>query len=385
MADKASQFLDKLSELSEETQFYFSSKVEARALVEIKSDYRLSEEDLDNLIYDIFIANFDFKVLDDWLKATKISMASQSKLAADILGKIFLPPALYLKLDIKAEIIKRGHRPEVYQKYEDDFNGIMEDRNLVALEELAKFHEATFDPVEEERVALDLFNNGLKNLLNDNDAHALATLNGGLVYLLINKPDFHDKANKALLANSEIVTEKTIVWSEGIERGTVTNWLKDFIKENGSDIYNSVVLSRYLATSANPQSLSEGERKVVRCLLRLYRNLIFFPDSMNDIPMEDWEIVPIEKVSMERPILGFKPKVNEPVVSPVVTEAPVAPIITEIKTPELEKSKKTKENQVFSKIESEVTDSELISLLSQYAPTSLEAKALKEEIKRRQK
>jgi len=105
----------------------------------------------------------------------------------------------------------------------------------------------------------------------------------------------------------------------------------------------------------------------------------------NDLTLEDWEIVPIEKVSMERPILGFKPKVNEPVVSPVVTEAPVAPIITEIKTPELEKSKKTKENQVFSKIESEVTDSELISLLSQYAPTSLEAKALKEEIKRRQK
>jgi len=378
MEDKAIQFLNKLDKLSEEVRLYFSSAPEAKALKEIQTDYQLSSDNLDNLIYDIFIADFDLSVLDNGLKTINVPTPSQSKLAADILGKIFLPVASFLKIDVKAEIIKRGHRPEIYKSYEDDLADLIEDQNFDDLEEVVNLHESTFNPIEEENISLDLFDKGLKGVINDSDVNSITTLNGALIYLLTNKPDFHNKINKVLFDNQEVITTQNLTWEEGTKAGTVANWLKDFIKENGSDIYNSVVLSKYLATSPNPQLLSEEERKIVRRLLRLYRNLVFFPESMNDVSMEEWEIIPVEKVSVEKPILG-KPQDN-PV--PIVMErkeiipagkktvAPKASIATPAE---------------ISKMETDSEDSKLISLLTKYAPNSLEARVVKEEIKRRQK
>jgi hypothetical protein len=387
MEGKALQFLKKLGDLAEEVRLYFNSETEARVLKEIQNDYQLTSDDLDNLISDIFIGNFNFASLDSGLKTTKVPVSSQSKLAADILGKLFLPVAPFLKLDVKAEIIKRGHRPEIYKSYENDFNDLIADKNFEALERLVDLHESTYNPLEEESVSLDLFTTGLAGVLNDNDVSALASLNGGLIYLLINKPDFHNKINKVLLNNQEVITTQNLTWTEGMERGTVANWLKDFIRENGSDIYSAVVLSRYLATSANPQLLNETERRVVRRLLRTYRNLFFFPESMSDVPMEEWEIIPVEKASVEKPIMGARPKIE----IPPVAENKVAPEVVKPKeaasqpaiVPQPPVAKAASAAQI--KTESSSEDSELISLLTKYSPVSLETKAIKEEIKRRQK
>jgi len=387
MSDKSLQFLEKLDSLSDEVRLYFNSAEEATALTEIQKDYQLSGDNLDDLIRDIFIANFDFKVLDSGLKKTKVPVSSQSKLAADILGKIFLPVESYLKLDVKAEIIKRGHRPEIYQDYADDLIDLIEDQNFQNLEELAELHKEV-NPVEEEGICLDLFTTGLKGVLNDTGVESVTNLNGGLINLLTNKPDFHNKITKTLLANQEQITTQNITWPEGVEKGTVANWLKDFIKENGSDIYNSVVLSRYLATSANPQLLSEDERRLVRRLLRLYRNLVFFPDSMNDVPAEDWEIVPVDKVSVEKPIPSFNPKTETPpVVEEKVAEV-IAPVIEKVAAPVAKKAPIKKAPVVQAdpvvKIGADLKDSKLASMLTKYSPDSLEARVVKEEIKRRQ-
>ncbi|MFA4942264.1 MAG: hypothetical protein WC564_01335 [Patescibacteria group bacterium] len=381
MEDKAIQFLEKLDELSEEIKVYFSSGIESQVLKEIQKDYQLSSDELDDLVYDFFIADFKFATLDNSLKNTKVPGSSHSKLAADILGKLFLPVAPFLKLDIKAEIVRRGHRPEIYEKYVEDFSDLIEDKNFSAMEELIDLHESTFNPVEEENLSLDFFTNGLKGILNDNDIGPITTLNGALIYLLVNKPEFHNKINKALLNNQEVITTQSLIWKEEAVRGTVANWIKDFIRENGSDIYNSVVLSRYLATSPNPQLLNEEERKIVRRLIKLYRNLFFFPDSMSDIPMEEWEIVPVEKVSVEKPIPGAKPKVIVSEVAPVVFDKK-----EEIKETPVEK--KTVASAVpvdIAKIEADLEDSKLASLLTRYLPNSLENKVVKEEIKKRKK
>ncbi|PIP34563.1 hypothetical protein COX21_02185 [Candidatus Falkowbacteria bacterium CG23_combo_of_CG06-09_8_20_14_all_41_10] len=379
------QFLKKLVELPEEVRLYFGSPAEYQATKEIETDYQLSSDDLDNIVNDIFIADFSLASLDGALKATKVPAPSQSKLAADILGKLFLPVAAFLKIDVKAEIIKRGHRPEIYQPYLDNFAEVIEDKNFESLEELVDLYESTFNPVEEENASLDLFTGDLKGILNDTDIDAVNTLNGALIYLLSNKPDFHNKINKTLLDNQEVITTQSLTWAEGAKAGTAANWLKDFIKENGSDIYNSVVLSRYLATSPNPQLLTEGERKIVRRLLRLYRNLVFFPESMSDVPMEEWEIIPVEKVSVEKPILG-KPKDNP---APVVIEnkeevkaVAVAPAVKKIVTPKLVATKVPME---IAKAGTDPEEAKLISLLTKYAPNSLEARVVKEEIKRRRK
>ncbi len=390
MEDKAIQFLEKLDGLSDEAKLYFNSAIEAKALKEIQKDYQLSSDELDNIIYDVFIANFDFKVLDEDLKKTKVPESSRSKLAADILGKIFLAPATFLKLDVKNEIIKRSHRPEIYQDYEIDFNDLIEEKNFEAIEDVAALHESTFNPIEEEAICLDLFSKDIKGVLNNPNADAISELNGGLITLLTNKPDFHNKINKILFANQEVITTQDLTWPEGIQPGTVANWLKDFIKENGSDIYNSVVLSKYLATSANPQHLSEDERKVVRRLLRLYRNLVFFPESMNDVPMEDWEIIPTEKVAIEKPAPVKEeeklPEVKEEaVVAPIEKKLTPMPLAVKPEIPIAKNSPVVETPKVeVPEIKEDPELTKLKTTLAQYAPDSLEAKVIREEIRKRQ-
>jgi len=77
-------------------------------------------------------------------------------------------------------------------------------------------------------------------------------------------------------------------------RGTVSNWLKNFIGTNGSAIFDSVALSKYLTGSKSGAKLSQEEKEKVRKVLLIYRNLKFFPDSMPDDNGEGWQILPFE-------------------------------------------------------------------------------------------
>src|SRR3989339_772390 len=73
-----------------------------------------------------------------------------------------------------------------------------------------------------------------------------------------------------------------------------------FIKQYGSGFFDNVTLSRYITFSENVKKLDENEKNLVKKLLQLYRNLKFFPDSMKDIPVDDWEIVPIDKFVVKK-------------------------------------------------------------------------------------
>ena len=73
------------------------------------------------------------------------------------------------------------------------------------------------------------------------------------------------------------------------------DWLKDFIKQHGGEMFDNIKLSQYLSNSSNVKNLDEVEKQLVRKLLMLYRNLKFFPDSMPNDTGEGWEIIPISQ------------------------------------------------------------------------------------------
>jgi hypothetical protein len=372
MADNTgSQFLEKLNTLPEEVGVYFGSREIGKVFKDMTAEYGLTPNFLYDLVDVVFFGDFNFSLIEPAVKKENITVDKQNKLIVNFLGKIFLPVAPYLKLDVKGEIIKRGGKAEEYQSYGQALLDLIDDKNMEAMDDLMEIHRETYNVAEEENNSLELFTSSLKGILVDTDETALNMLNGAILYLLKSKPDFQNKLGKALMENQEILTEKGIMVDEKPQDGTTANWLKDFISENGSDNFNVVVLSKYLSTAKNVIGLKDEEKKMLRRLLKLYRNLIFFPDSMKDLPLEEWEIVPIDHITMEKPIPTASAKNQEKVETAKV----------ELKKPVV---KKTIETPIVSAPPVAVTaePSDLEKLLSQYPPDSLAYKAIQEEIRK---
>src|SRR3989339_420622 len=111
---------------------------------------------------------------------------------------------------------------------------------------------------------------------------------------------------------------------------------------------------------------------IFKKLLQLYRNLKFFPDSMKDIPVDDWEIVPIDK---------FVVKKHSELSGPPKTKGEKE--IEKLRQEEGDYAENSLERKM---LEEEVEKKEQIENLqseaNKYPQGSLEKKALESEIKK---
>jgi hypothetical protein len=149
-----------------------------------------------------------------------------------------------------------------------------------------------------ESTAEAILNEGINGLLAG--SKKAQEFNEGLFSLFSKNGSLPDKLSKNFINNQERLTSGSIL-SEGKEVApTVANWLKDFISVSGSEMFDDLVLIQYLSNSINVKRLGEKDKDLVRRLLRLYRNLVFFPSSMDNLPLEDWEIVPTDKKEFDK-------------------------------------------------------------------------------------
>lgn len=297
MANQFQQFLIKISQLPAEVQFFYESKSLGKALDELNKRYNITIDDLGELLDQITLADFNFNDLE---KIIKIKLNFEDEIVKwttlDYLGMIFLPIDRYLNnIDVKQEIKNRGGYLEKYQEYVDDFIEEIEDEKFKLLDQLIKKHEELVNPEEEKNATIYLFQNHLADILKEGSRGAVVNLNGGLVYLLFNKEGFKEEINKILLSSQEKLTHKEFVLDAKAHSPTVANWLKDFIKQRGSGMFDNVALADFVTNSKNAKNLDEQEKKLVQKLLQLYRNLKFFPESMPTDTGEEWEIIPIDK------------------------------------------------------------------------------------------
>jgi len=112
--------------------------------------------------------------------------------------------------------------------------------------------------------------------------------------LLEKDSNFKRELERLLYENNEAVTKNNIMADKKSASPSIANWLKDFIAKNGTSDFNSVVLSNYLTNSENTRNLSQEERTQLFSLFNLYRNLKFFPDTVDGKPMEEWRIIPFD-------------------------------------------------------------------------------------------
>jgi hypothetical protein len=203
---------------------------------------------------------------------------------------------------------------------------------------LQTFSEKLIPAMQAEPVKLQDFNIALFQAFNE-DEH------------------LENEAERLLYNNQEKLSDHHIIIDGHPASPTIANWLKDFIKKYGSNLFDDVALAEYLTQSPNIKQLKSAERELVRKVLKLYRNLSFFPESMEDIPLEQWEIFPVDRSKLQRVI---KPSINQqPAMTEMIMEA-VDSVVTE------------KQKVIF----------DLQKSLAKYPQTSLEYKAISQEINR---
>ena len=373
MDDKTAQFLQKIRTFSEEVNLYFSSDLIAKAIDELVDEYNLDNDFVMELIYDFFISDFDV----DKLKTDITEKVSDvEKFVSDFLGKLFLPVASFIEFKVKDHIKK----VEDYKKYVDDFGNLIEDRNIDELLDLADNIENKIDFKEEEELVVDFLGKSIMEVLKSQDYTGPQKVNGSTLYLLINKPDCLNRFIKTFLSNQEKIGLKKMMLNGKEEEPTIANWIKHFIQENGNEMFGSITLAKYLTSTFVNTLLTEEEKKILRKILKLYRNLIFFPESMANIPREDWEIFPVERdvVFDKKNINKIENKPPEEIIKPTIEEK--VEIIKEVeKTPEKE-VKKVQELDLTDLKNKELK--ELQDLLIKYPEKSLERKAIENEIKK---
>ncbi len=149
------------------------------------------------------------------------------------------------------------------------------------------------DAKQTKKDILDLWQNFFVETLKFKDSALLTDLNHDIIDILMAEKNFKNELLQILFANQEKLTYKTFILNGQPARPTVANWLKDFIKQNGTGLFSNLVLSKYLTNSPNAKELSFAERRLVGKLLNTYRNLKFFPQSLANRPPAEWEIIPV--------------------------------------------------------------------------------------------
>ncbi len=379
MENKVSQFLEIIRKLPKEVDVFFSSGLNIAINSELINDYGITRDDLDEIVYDFFISGFATDKLSP-IVSTYIKEGNESnkdKLICDFLGKLFLPIEPFIKKDISSAIEKYQGESKKYTKYIEGFNDLIDDKNLDELSNSLDYLEENFSASEEEGLVINFLERDLLTVLKDDDISGPRKINGSLIYLLINNKNSLNKFTKALMSNQEKLGEKKIFFSGKEHAPTISNWIKNFISEHGSEMFSNIILAKYLTSTNVVSWLSEDARKILRKVLKTYRNLIFFPDSMVNVPVESWEILPVDRDS------DFTSrKINK-----IFDKGLVEVLKSEEKKTNISDSKKIEEATKdilpdYINLENQELGV-LKELLKKYPNKSLERKAIESEMKKR--
>ncbi len=204
---------------------------------------------------------------------------------------------------------------------------------------------------------LDIFKNNFVRFLKETDPSYLdiERLNKSVFFHLSVDGLRQEEMAKALIDNNERITKNQIVVEEKEVSPTIANWLRDFFKHNGAGEFNDLALLEYLNSSKNAKILIGEEKNILRKMLKAYYNINFFPESMENILVDDWQII-----------------------SSNLNEDKKEPAVSELDYKEKELPVKEAVNIQISAEEKRLF--ELKDALPNYPSSSLEYKAIKQEI-----
>jgi hypothetical protein len=223
-------------------------------------------------------------------------------------------------------------------------------------------------PEEEKNIIIDLFK---ENLLVEikNYEQVISAINQRVFAWLDRDPSAKQQIENAFLQNQEIITQQAITINNEELPGTTANWLHCFAVEKGTDSLNSLSVSEFLGLSKNTNELSAEDKKIIRALLNIYRNIKFFPESMPSDDGTDWAIIPLPEKELS---------LEQQATDKIQTEQFIDPEMQPVKAkpePELLSTDPDTINKI----------NQLKLMLGRYGANSLEGQAILEEITKLQR
>lgn len=379
MADRAEQFLEKLNSGPREVYLYFFSNLNTEINRALAIKYGLDTDIILDLTEDFFVSDFSFSQLRKNVQNNSGLSTKINEFICDFLGKLFLPVADSLNIKVAEEIKFNKGKISDYEEDIENYNDFLAGQSFEIFNDLAEDFEKIFDANEEERIVISFLSENILEILSSTDNLDSLQMNGSLIYLLLNKKDSLAKFSRALLSNNELLSKNRILLGGKEQEASVSNLIKHFIEKNGSGMFSSIALAKYLSSPEISSILSQNEKKLLRKVLKVYYNLVFFPDSMANLPINEWEIFPVEDL---------------PLSSPEQKDFAGAESINKM----IDLSKKTEEVPDFTKEKSDLTKSIkqvidsrekeikiLKELLQKYPKKSLEKKAIESELEKIEK
>ena len=371
---------EKIKTLPKEIEAYLTSAKADRLNVLIAEKYRLTFPQVlafADLVPQLFLKEIPATNLVEEIKHIfGFSDNIAKQMACDIAGVRLLVITDWLQTDIAGLIKSWGGNPEKYKTHvEVQQKAIVKEAKWLA-EQLAEPVYNEIEEIEEaegidwqdrEEKMKEIFGKNLVGVFNLNDDEFLGHMNDMILYLIANqREEIKDELANAMLNNTERLTQTNIVFEGKQVEPTVANWLAYFFSQKGSDMFDSLTLSDFMTNSANAKLLDAEEKRLLTNLLFTYRNLKFFPASMNSNDPKDWFIFP--SGVKEKPLTNtsFEPEPQTffaPVQSPAQTGAPI-------------------NYQPPINPQAEAQIKELMAMAERYPEGSLERLAVEQEIKK---
>ena len=376
-------FRQKFKQLPISVQDVISLDVCNEVNTKLRTKYRLTGEQLSNLLEIMDSLFFQEITVDDFVNAI-VKLNNEKTFAGDVLGMRFLIIDDYFSGAISKKIKSLGFDIKTYsaeitrqKKGIEQYNQSLAENNRPDLDIKPVIDEDVYNtsvsPAAELQDAEKLFREKLVAVLTARDDEMmdiLADYNLSLLNVLVHSKDADvaiKKISRALLANQEKLTFKDFYLEGKPTRPTVGHWLKDFIKQFGAAMPDNLQITRYLTGSKNIKVLDAREKENVGKLLQLYRNIVFFPNSMPK-NIDDWEIFPIKKSHFSK-VESYKTNIHGEKNSSVGKQDLV--LQTKPATAIIKPLKQTENASILAQLE---------NMARQHPQESLERRAIEEEI-----
>lgn len=192
------------------------------------------------------------------------------------------------------------------------------------------------------------------------------------------------KLREAILKNKAKVTKNKIKIGSIDHDSTISNWLKDYYSKLGVEQINALALNQYLVNDENTKKLNEAEKNRLKKIFNLFEHLKSSSTELKGLEENFVAILPDGRISI---IDGGVP---------LKIDANVEQLLDDVKNHLDQSNIGINDDVLNSQIMQDSQDDKIIEeknahlknlseALSNYSPTSLEYKAIKEEINRLRK
>jgi hypothetical protein len=321
---------DNFSSLPANIQYYIDSNFGALVRQKIYSAYGVNNApELAKIVDAVEEVYFERMTIADFVKVfAKLPLSSEAskKMAVDYLGKFLLVMDDYFDGQVSEQLKKLGANPEDFSA---DVDAMTKDwqvykQKLIANGDLLPEDNEEINLNEEKSEIINQLSSDLSALLapETNDGNGLMQeANWLLGYVMFNSTTAKQEFAKALINNQTLLNTATA------QPESVNFWLTDFLSFVNGNYADNLLTARYFVESAKFKQLTEIDKKRVKNLIYLYRNINVFPANFNVHQPEQIQFFPVDLLQIKYQLEIGQPTTivskAEPSTSSVAIKKPV--------------------------------------------------------------